>query len=129
MIEPMPEDDEVVALLRAQGNRERAFRGELVAVANRLRITQQVATKLDTILSHRLWHDYHPGFPRMPHDPHTHTLAQLLERRHRYSITQGSQSWRVLRAWLEEQGHSIPEQSDGRPRCDHCGALLKEARA
>lgn len=116
--------DAVIALLTEQGDRQRAFIGELGVIATRLGITTQVATKLQTILGHRLWGHYE-SWSR--HEQPPETLAQLLTRTFRHSVTRGSKSWLLLRVWLAEHGFPDLDESDGRPRCAHCGALLRGA--
>ena len=116
--------DAVIALLTEQADRSREFTHELRVIATRLGITPQVATKLETILGHRLW-DVYPAWSR--HDKPPDTLAQLLTRTFRHSVTRGSKSWLLLRVWLAEHGYPDLDESDGRPRCAHCGALLRGA--
>lgn len=100
------------------------FRAELQAVARRLGITEQVATKLETILHWRMspgdhWRTRGCEPPR--------TLAELLARdTRRHNISRTSKSWQVLRAWLVDMGVTDLAAGDPlRPRCSHCGAILR----
>lgn len=124
ILSPPVDDDPAIALIKAQANDVRGFMSELRSTAHRMGINGQVATKLETILGHRVWGHYNTAYgARAPEPPRT--LAQLLEPQHRRSIARGSKSWALLRAWLEDRGFKNIDESDGRPRCAHCGALVR----
>lgn len=115
----------IAHIRRALTDRERFMRELRSLAANELGCPEQLGTKAVHKLEARLYDDDDP--PRtVPELLEPITAVNATRRRRRSFIGAKSKSWRLVATWLELYGHK-DLITDARPRCQHCGALLKGA--